>query len=691
MDNEKGWSLNRLLKHSDLLVALGVLATLLVMILPIPAWLMDIFLAMNIAISIAILLVSVYSSRPLDFSVFPTILLFSTLFRLSLNVASTRLVLLNGNEGTAAAGHVIETFGNFVVGGSYIVGTVVFILLIIINFVVITKGSGRVAEVAARFILDSMPGKQMSIDADLNAGLITEDEARTRRKKIEAEADFYGAMDGASKFVRGDAIAGILITVINVVGGFAIGVLQKGMDLANAAEVYTLMTIGDGLVTQIPSLIVSTAAGIIVTRAASGNNLSKEVTRQIFLQPRAIGATSGILILLGLMPGIPAFPFWLLAVVLGVISYAVKNQEKIDSEKAKVEERKALESAANDTTSPPEVDSLELQVGYGLVNLVEGENKGDLVERIFQLRKEFAKDLGIVVPKVRIKDNLELQSAGYSILIKGVNVGSGELMSGYLLAMDPGNVEQAVQGIPTKEPVFGLPALWITEKQKERAQMAGYTVVDHSTIIATHLSEIVRKHAHELIGRQELQSLVDNIQKTHPKVVEELIPGILNLGSVLKVCQNLLREGVPIRDLLTILETLANFGTNEKNVEILTEHVRAALARMITHRLTQGTNELEVITMDAKTEELLIRAYQKTDHGPMLNLEPGFFEKLVNQLTKTLENTVFTSGNAVLLCHPLIRGQLRKLIERFLPSVNIISAHEIASHAKVRSLGSVEV
>lgn len=689
MDDKFG--LNKLLKHSDLIVAVGVLSTLLVMILPIPAWLMDILLAGNLAMAIAILLVAVYATRPLDFSVFPTILLFSTLFRLSINVATTRLVLLNGDTGTAAAGHIIETFGNFVVGGSYIVGIVVFVLLIIINFVVITKGSGRVAEVAARFILDSMPGKQMSIDADLNAGLINEDQARERRKKIESEADFYGAMDGASKFVRGDAIAGILITFINIIGGFAIGVLQKGMNLEDAAQIYTLMTIGDGLVTQIPSLIVSTAAGIVVTRAASGNNLSAEVARQIFLQPRAIGVTAGILVLLGLMPGIPAFPFLFLATIAGILSYGVKKHDRETTAKKALEERRTADKTANDTNTPPEVDTLELQVGYGLVSLVEGEDKGDLVDRIFQLRREFAKELGIVVPKVRIKDNLELQSAGYSILIKGVSVGGGELMSGYWLAMDPGNVTSPIQGIETKEPVFGLPALWITEKQKERAQMLGYTVVDHSTVMATHLSEMIRKHAPELIGRQELQALVDNVAKTHPKVVEELIPSQLSLGNVLKVCQNLLREQVPIRDLLTILETLANFAGSDKNIDSLTEHVRGALARTITHRLSGGSNELEIVTINPRVEEMLLKAYQKTDHGIMLNLEAGFFEKLVNGIRGTFEKTVFSSGNPVLLCHPLIRGQLRKMVERFIPNVNIISAHEIAQHAQVRSLGMVEV
>jgi flagellar biosynthesis protein FlhA len=680
---------NRLTRHTDLFLIAGLLGTLVVMLLPIPPFLMDLLFVTSITMSIAILLVAVYTTKPLEFSIFPTILLFSTLFRLSLNVASTRLVLLNGHEGGAAAGHIIETFGNLVVGGSYIVGVVVFVLLVIINFIVITKGSGRVAEVAARFILDAMPGKQMSIDADLNAGLINEQQARDRRKEIEAEADFYGAMDGASKFVRGDAIAGILITVVNILGGFAIGVLQKGLPLAEAAQIYTLMTIGDGLVSQIPSLIVSTAAGIVVTRAASGENLSGEVAKQLLFQPKAIGITSGILFAFGIFPGIPMVPFFTLGIIMGAIAWTARQHQQAETLKVAVEERKKAEASAHDTSLPPEVDTLELQVGYGLVGLVEGDNKGDLVERILQLRKEFARDLGLIVPKVRIKDNLELQANAYSVMIKGVAVGGGELMNGYLMAMDPGTVDQVVPGIPTKEPVFGLSALWIAEKDKERAQIAGYTVVDSSTVIATHLNEIVRKHAFELIGRQELQGLIENIEKTHPKVIEELIPKLLPLGDVLKVVQNLLREQVPVRDLLTILETLANYAPKYKDPEVLTEFVRAALARTITTRLTQGAGELEVITLEARTEETLLRGYQRSDNGASINLEPGQFERLVHELQGLIEKTVFSSGNAVLLCHPMIRSQLKRLLERFIPNLNIVSANEIATNARVKSLGAV--
>ncbi len=679
--------LNRLLKNSDIFLAVGLLGTLIVMILPMPPWLLDMLLVTSLTLSIAILLVAVYATRPLDFSVFPTILLFATLFRLALNVASTRLVLLNGHNGTAAAGHVIETFGSFVVGGSYIVGTVVFLLLIIINFIVITKGSGRVAEVAARFVLDAIPGKQMSIDADLSAGAISREEAQDRRKKIEAEADFYGAMDGASKFVRGDAIAGILITVVNILGGLAIGVLQKGLDVGQAAEVYTLMTIGDGLVTQIPSLIVSTAAGIIVTRAGSGTELSKEVAKQILFQPRAMGFTAVILVVLGMLPGIPATPFLTLAVVLGSVSYIASQQKQADAKAKEETEKKAAENIANDTQAPPEVDTLELQLGYGLVGLVEGDSKGDLVERIFSLRKEFAKELGIVVPKVRIKDNLELQPSEYSILIKGVAVGGGELMAGYLMAMDPGGADAAMPGIATKEPVFGLPALWINDKQRERAQIAGYTVVDNSTVIATHLSETIRKHAHELLGRQALHGLIDQIEKSNPKVIEELNKN-LSLGITLKVCQNLLREQVPIRDLLSVLETLANYAPTHKDPDVLTEYVRIALARTITQRLSTNS-EMEVLTMEPGLEDTLLRSYQRAETGPTLQLEPGMYEKLVKGVQAAIEKTVFNSGQPVLLCHPLIRSLLKKQIERYVPNLMVISANEIASFARVRLVGAV--
>ncbi len=681
---------NRILKHSDLVIPLGIIGMLVVLILPVPAWLMDILIVSNLTLSIAILLVSVYTGRPLEFSVLPTVLLIATLFRLGINVASIRLILLHGHEGPGAVGHVIETFGNFVVGGSYIVGLVVFVILIIINFIVVTKGSGRVAEVAARFILDAMPGKQMAIDADLNAGLINQEQARERRRKVEIEADFYGAMDGASKFVRGDAIAAILITLINIIGGFAIGVFQQGLPMASAAQIYTLMTIGDGLVSQIPSLLVSVAAGIVVTRATTGTNLSSEVTSQLFLQPRAMSVTAGILFLLGLLPGLPVTPFWMFGGLVAAIAFAVSNHQKEKSDEETTKERRQAEMSATDTSVPPEVDVLELKVGYGLVSLVESD-KCELVERIFGIRREFAKELGIIVPKVHIKDDLELQPTEYGILIRGIAIGKGELMAGCSLAMNPSGGENTMSGIETKEPVFGISALWIPEKSRERAQASGYTVVDHPTVIATHLSEVIRRYASELIGRQEMQGLVENLQKTHPKVVEELIPNLCTLGTVLKVCQNLLKEQVPVRDLLTILETLANYGLTVKDPDTLTEYCRWALARTITHRLSVGTNLMEVLNLSPETEGLILKSYQKNDKGVHLNLDPGFFEKLVLAIQRAIEANVFESGNPTLIVQPSIRSHLKKLLDRFVPNLNIISANEIAAFARVKSLATVDV
>ncbi len=689
--SESLFQLKKILEHKDLAFAVAILGMLLVMLFPMKPYIMDLLIVTNLTLSIGILLVSVYSVRPLDFSAFPVILLVTTLFRLSLNVASIRLILLHGHEGTFAAGHIIESFGQFVVGGNYVVGFVIFVLMIVINFVVITKGSGRVAEVAARFILDAMPGKQMSIDADLNAGLINEEQARERRKQIELEADFYGSMDGASKFVRGDAIAGILITIINILGGLAIGIFQKGLAIEQAAEAYTLMTIGDGLVSQIPALIVSTAAGIVVTKASSGSQLSEELAQQLFSQPKAVAFTAVILFILGIVPGLPLFPFWTLSFIIAAFSFKVDRTRKFEAEEKRLREVKQQEMVVQESQMPPEIEVLDLQVGYGLIQLVDPQKKGQLVDRIFQLRKEFAKELGIVVPKIHIKDNLEIRPEEYSILIKGVPVGKGEILAGYFLAMDPGTVERPINGIVTKEPVFGLNAVWITDSQRESAQLAGYTVVEASTIIATHISEVIKRHASELLGRQELQLLIENLQKTHPKVIEDLIPNILPLGTVLKVCQNLLREQVPIRDLLTIFETLASEGVQIKDSELLTERVRVALSRLITQRLSQGSNELEVMTMSARLEDELIRSAHKTDSGTLLQVDAPYLERLLSAIQKAMDEAIFTAGTPILLCHPLIRSPLKKLLDKFIPNLAILSANEIGVLASVRSLTTVEM
>jgi flagellar biosynthesis protein FlhA len=683
----------KLSKNSDLALAVGLVSILAVMVIPIPRFLLDILLSLGIALSVVMLLTSVYATRALDFSIFPSLLLITTLFRLSLNVATTRIILLHGSDlGTAAAGEVIRSFGEFVVGGNYAVGIVIFIILVIINFVVITKGAGRVAEVAARFTLDAMPGKQMSIDADLNAGLINEDEARRRRSEIAKEADFYGAMDGASKFVRGDAIAGIMIVVVNIVGGIIIGTLQRGMDIGDAASTFTLLTVGDGLVTQIPALIVSTAAGIIVTRTATSTNFSQEVSKQLLMKPRALTAAAGIMAFMAIIPGLPFLPFMLLAGGLGGVSYRLNKKSQEDEAKNdhKLAQEK-LKPAAEKLENLLPVDLLELEVGYGLISIVDVEQKGDLLERISNIRKQFALDLGIIIPPLRIRDNLELKPGDYQVLLKGIQVGSGSLMIGNLLAMDPGNVVDPVMGIPTKEPAFGLDAIWITLRQKEEATYAGYTVVDLSTVIATHLTELIRQNVHELLGRQELQTLLDAFKQTAPKVVEDLIPGIMPVGSLLKVLKNLLKEGVPIRDLRTIMECLAEYAVTQKDPAVLTEHVRASLARTITKKLVGHDGQLKLLTLDRNIEETIAAGIIQTDQGTQLSVDPEFVRGFIAQLNQQALEMSAETSHAVVLCSPLIRLHLKNLIDRFLPNVIVLSHNEITSNVSVKSFGTVRL
>ena len=543
---------NQLIKHPDVVISVGVVAILMVMLLPLPRFLLDLLLSFDITLSVIILLVGLQVRRPIEFSVFPSVLLMITLFRLSLNIASTRLILLHGNEGAGAAGEVIRAFGNFIVGGNYTVGLVVFSILVIINFVVVTKGAGRVAEVAARFTLDAMPGKQMSIDADLNAGLINEADARRRRREIAEEADFYGAMDGASKFVRGDAIAAVIIILVNIVGGLAIGILQQGMSPALAAQTYTILTVGEGLVAQIPALIVSTAAGIVVTRAASETDLGGEMTRQLLMSPKPVGIAAGILLALGLVPGLPHVAFLAFGSAIAWIAYHLHQQEQVQAAPIPTPVTPKTEEGL---TRVIPLDLMEVQVGYGLIGLVEGTQGTALLDRIKSLRRQFAESMGFVVPPIHIRDNLQLRPNEYAIILKGVEVAKADVLPGHLLAIDPGTGQRGlVQGIATKEPAFGLPALWVPEDAREQAQMAGYTVVDASSAIATHLSELIKRHGHELLGRQEVQALLDEVGKSHPKLVEELIPTLLPLGTVVRVLGNLLKEGIPIRDLRSILE-----------------------------------------------------------------------------------------------------------------------------------------
>lgn len=688
-----GGLLDKIGKNSDLGIAVGLVAVLAVMVVPMPPFILDLFLVLAFALSVMLMLTSVYAQKALDFSVFPSLLLVTTLLRLALNVATTRKILLSGaEEGTAAAGEVIKAFGEFVVGGNYAVGIVVFTILVIINFIVITKGAGRVAEVAARFTLDAMPGKQMAIDADLNAGLINEEEARRRRSEIAKEADFYGAMDGASKFVRGDAIAGILIVAVNMVGGILIGTIQKGMDISRAAEVFTLLTIGDGLITQIPALIVSTAAGIIVTRTASSTNYSQEFTRQLFMNPKALMASAGVMGFMGVIPGLPTVPFFIMGGGLYGIARRVQRKEK-EVEEAKT--RKENEERAKPTQEKLEnllsVDTLELEVGYGLINIVDADQNGDLLERITNIRKQFALDLGIIVPPLRIRDNLELKPGDYQVLLKGVQIGSGSLMVGHLLAMDPGNVSDPVAGIPTKEPAFGLDALWITPRQKEDANYAGYTVVDLSTVIATHLTELVRSYASDLLGRQELQQLLDSLKATAPKVIEDLIPNLLPVGTVLKVLKTLLREGVSIRDLRTILEALAESAPSQKDPSLLTEQVRTALARQITKKLVGTEGELQLLTLDRNIEETIAGGIIHTDQGQQLSLDPEFVRQFIGDLNAQVMEASQYSSHTVILCSPMIRSHLKGLIDRFIPNISVLSHNEITPNVQVKSLGTVRL
>jgi flagellar biosynthesis protein FlhA len=685
--------LNKLSKNSDLALALGLVGILAVMVIPMPPILLDLFLSMGIAFSMVMLLTSVYAAKALDFSVFPSLLLITTLFRLSLNVATTRVILLHGaEEGTAAAGHVIQSFGEFVVGGNYAVGMVIFIILVIINFIVITKGAGRVAEVSARFTLDAMPGKQMAIDADLNAGLINEEEAKRRRSEIAREADFYGAMDGASKFVRGDAIAGIMIVGVNLVGGIIIGTLQKGMDIGRAAETFTLLTIGDGLVSQIPALIISTAAGIIVTRTASSTNYSQEFSKQLFMQPKAIGAAGGIMFFMALIPGLPTVPFLILALSLGGVAYYLIKKEKAAAvAKQQVQDKEKLKPAPEKLENLLPIDMLELEVGYGLINIVDAEQNGDLLERVSNIRKQFALDLGVVIPPLRIRDNLELKPGDYQLLLKGVVVGSGSLMVGNLLAMDPGNVMEPISGIPTKEPAFGLDAIWITPRQKEEATYAGYTVVDLSTVIATHLTELIRQNVHELLGRQELQSLIDALKQSAPKVVEDLIPNLLPVGTVLKVLRNLLKESVSIRDLKTIFEALADTAPMQKDATLLTENVRASLARTITRKLVGPDGQLNLLTLDRSIEETIAGGIIQTDQGQQLSLDPEFVRSFINSLNQQAMELASQSNQAVILCSPLIRHHLKTLVDRFIPNIVILSHNEITPNVNVKAFGTVRL
>ncbi|MDQ1814151.1 flagellar biosynthesis protein FlhA [Massilia sp. CCM 9210] len=654
-----------------------IIMLLMMMILPLPAFVLDVFFSFNIALSVIVLLTSLYTVKPLDFMAFPTILLVSTMLRLSLNVASTRIVLTEGHTGGAAAGKVIEAFGHFLIGGNYTVGIVVFIILTIINFTVVTKGAGRIAEVGARFALDAMPGKQMAIDADLNAGLIAEDEARRRRTEVAQEAEFYGAMDGASKYVRGDAVAGIMVTVINVIGGLLVGILQHDMAFGEAAKTYTLLAIGDGLVAQIPSLIISTAAGIVVSRVASDQDIGTQLVRQLFAKPEVLYITAAIIGGMGLIPGMPNLVFLLLAGALAGIAYLIHKKAKAPPPE-EVEAPAPVAAPEQEEASWQDimpVDTLGLEVGYRLIPLVDKTQGGELLKRIKGIRKKFAQEVGFLAPPVHIRDNLELKPSAYRITLKGVEVGSGESMNGQFLAINPGMASGNLPGLVTTDPAFGLPAVWIDAGLRDEAQSMGYTVVDAGTVVATHLNHLITTHASELLGRAEVQALLDHLAKEAPKLVEDLVPKLVSLSTLQKVLQNLLVEGVHIRDMRTVIETLAEYAPQTQDPADLTAVVRIALGRAIVQQLFPGTNELSVMTLDNRLERLLMQALGTNGDGA--GIEPGLADTIAQQAGAAAAQQEQMGLTPVLLVPGPLRAMLSRFLRRALPQLKVLSHNEI--------------
>ncbi|ABE50212.1 MULTISPECIES: flagellar biosynthesis protein FlhA [Methylobacillus] len=668
---------------SSMAAPIIIIMLLAMMILPLPAIALDALFSFNIALSILVLLVGLQTSKPLDFIAFPTVLLVTTMLRLSLNVASTRVVLTEGHTGPDAAGKVIEAFGHFLIGGNYTVGIVVFVILTIINFVVVTKGAGRIAEVGARFTLDAMPGKQMAIDADLNAGLIGEEEARSRRKEIGQEAEFYGAMDGASKYVRGDAVAGILVIVINILGGLIVGMVQHDLSFADAVKNYTLLAIGDGLVAQIPALIISVAAGVVVSRVADDRNISNQLTEQLLSNPRAIYITAAIIAGLGLIPGMPHFAFLVLAGLLAGVAFTAEKKQQVkeaEPETAPAEVNDSPEASWDDVMP---VDVIGLEVGYRLIPLVDVAQGGDLLKRIKGLRKKFAQEVGFLPPPIHIRDNLELRPAGYRITLKGVEVGSGESFPGQYLAIDPGNVTGPLSGTTTTDPAFGLPAVWIEANTRDQAQAMGYTVVDTSTVIATHLNHMITSHAAELLGRQEVQQLLDHIGKESPKLVEDLVPKALSLSSVQKVLQNLLMEGVHIRDMRTIIETLSEHGPRTQDTDELTSLVRIQLGRAIVQQLFPTGNEVPVMTLDHNLERLLMQALQASANGGAA-IEPGLAETLSTQAANAAKQQEQMGLAPVLLVPGSLRTALSRFLRRAAPRLRVLSHEELPDTKTIR-------
>ena len=673
------------MKFADVFIAFVVVFIILLIILPLSELMMDMLLTINLSLSLIILFITLYVNEPLDFSIFPSILLLTTLFRLALNILSTKLIL-----GKGSAGKVIETFGNFVVQGNLVVGAIVFLIIIVVQYIVITKGAERVAEVAARFTLDAMPGKQMAIDADLNTGLIDESEARQRRKAIQMEADFYGAMDGASKFVKGDAIVGIIITFINIVGGLIIG-STTGMPFKQVVERYTILTIGDGLVSQIPALLISTATGIIVTRATSESNLGRNLYEQITSQPIVLILAAVFLFIMGFLPGFPRWLLFFISMGLAYLGYTLLRLSKVpmpvEEENAELEKIEEMRKPEN-VIKLLEVDPLELEVGYGLIPLADINQGGDLLDRIVMIRRQVALDLGFVVPIIRLRDNIQLNPNEYVIKIKGAEVARGEVLPDHLLAMEPGTIEEPIEGIDTVEPVFGMPAKWIKEHLREKAEMLGYTVVDPPSILATHLTEIIKRHGHELLNRQDVQLLLDNIREKYPALVEEVVPKTLTLGEVQKVLSNLIKENVPIRDMVTILETLADYGNLTKDTDMLTEYVRQALSRTITLRF-MPERKGKVLTLDTALEKTIMDNIQQTEHGSYLSMDPGKTHNILKNLRKQMERITSLGLQPIIVTAPIVRTYFKKLTEQVAPDLIVLSYNELDGTAEIQSIGMV--
>ena len=679
---------NLIQRYSDVLIAVAIVTIVIMMIIPLPTMVLDVLICLNITIALLVVMSAIYNVEALDLSVFPSLLLITTLFRLALNISSTRLILLDG-----FAGEVITAFGNFVVGGNAVVGFIVFVILVIVNFIVITKGSERVAEVSARFTLDAMPGKQMAIDADLNQGAITDAEAKRRREKVQRESDFFGAMDGASKFVKGDAIAAIVIMIINISGGFVIGMLQRDMDAAQALQTYTLLTVGEGLVAQIPALLISTATGIIVTRSAAEGNLGGDLVKQLFRNARIFMILTGVLLFLAIMPGLPGVPFTVLAAICGLIAWNLYRGQAVEQEVQQVEQKA---KAKKEATTPEnivsllQVDPMELEIGYSLIPLVDTGQGGDLLDRIVMIRRQCALELGLVVPTIRIRDNIQIKPNAYIIKLKGIEIARGELMLDHYLAMNSGTVFEEVPGIETTEPAFGLPALWISEHEREQAELNGYTVVDAVSVLATHLTEIIKQHAAEILGRQETQNLLDNLQKTNGALVDEVVPNLLSVGEVQKVLANLLHERISIRDMSTILEVLADYGTATKDTDVLTEYVRHAMARHITQQNVQN-GVLPCITLDPAIENKIAGSVQRTEHGSYVSLDPDSMQKLLMALQEELKKLTDQGYQPIVLTSPTARPYFRNLVERSIAGLIVLSHAEIEQNVEIQILGVVRI